>query len=223
MIKAVIFDFDGLIVDTETPWFEVFSAIYQEYGTNLPLEKWAQCIGASDKHFDPYDYLEACIQRTVDRVAVRKLSIERHAQLMEQKNILPGVEDYLKTARLLGLKIGLASSSGRDWVEKYLNQFKLIEYFDCIYTRDDVKNVKPNPDLYEKALRFFNISGDEAIAFEDSPNGLKAARTAGLCCVAIPNEITCKLDFNQDNYDIMLNSMVEKDVRELLQIFNNGQ
>jgi HAD superfamily hydrolase (TIGR01509 family) len=159
----------------------------------------------------------------VDRIAVQNLSLERHAQIMEGKNILPGVEDYLKAAKSLGLKIGLASSSSLDWVEKYLKQFTLFDYFDCIYTRDDVKNVKPDPELYEKALQFFNISGDEAIAFEDSPNGLRAAKTAGLCCVAIPNEITAKLDFNSENYDIMLSSMVEKDVRDLLLIFNKGR
>lgn len=142
---------------------------------------------------------------------------------MEQKCILPGVEDYLKIAKSLGIKIGLASSAERNWVEKYLKQFSLFRFFDCIFTHENVKNLKPNPELYEKPLILFGLSGNEAIAFEDSPNGSKAAKAAGLHCVVIPNAITGKLRFEKGNYDIMLNSMAEMDLRDIIQTFDKAK
>ncbi len=220
MIKAVIFDFDGLIIDTETPWFEVYSQIYREHGTELPLEEWARCIGASDKHFDPYVYLESLLQRPVDHVAIQNLSSKRHTQIMDGRNLLPGVFDYLQDAQKMGLKIGLASSSSREWVEKYLKRFNLLKFFDSIFTREDVRNVKPSPELYQKAIGSFGLPGNEAVAFEDSPNGLKAARAAGLYCVAIPNETTSKLHFELGNYDIRLGSMADKTLKEIVDTLN---
>jgi putative hydrolase of the HAD superfamily len=220
MIKAVIFDFDGLIIDTETPWYEVYSQIYREHGTELPLQEWARCIGASTQHFDPYAYLESLLQRSIDRAALENLSSERHTQIMEGRKLLPGVTDYLQTAQKMGLKIGLASSSHREWVEKYLKRFQLMTYFQGIFTREDVQNVKPSPELYLKALGSFGLHGNEAIAFEDSPNGLKAARAAGLYCVAIPNEITSQLNFERESFDIRLCSMAEKTLHEIVETLN---
>jgi putative hydrolase of the HAD superfamily len=216
MIKAVIFDFDGLILDTETPWYEAFSAVYQEHGAYLPVEEWALCIGTTFKHFDPYQDLESRIGKSIDRAAIQKSSLEKHTVIMKQKCILPGVEDCLKTAKSLGLKIGLASSSERSWVENFLQQFQLVQFFDSILTQENVKNVKPDPELYQKSLLSFGISGGEAIAFEDSPNGSKAAKAAGMHCVVIPNAITARLQFEKDNYDIMLSSMAEMDLKDII-------
>jgi putative hydrolase of the HAD superfamily len=112
MIKAVIFDCDGLLLDTETPWYIAFREIYQEYQVELPLEMYAQCIGNSDfVQFNPYDYLEECCKRKVDRSAIDNRVQEIHTRIMKDQTLLPGVENYLKRAKELGLKIGLASSS----------------------------------------------------------------------------------------------------------------
>jgi putative hydrolase of the HAD superfamily len=216
MMKAVIFDFDGLIVDTETPWFEVYSQIYREHGTELPLQEWARSIGASDKDFDPCGYLESLLQCSIDRAAIQNLSSERHTQIMEGRKLLPGVADYLRQAHEMGLKVALASSSGREWVEKYLKRFKLLPLFDALFTREDVREVKPNPELYQKAIDHFGIPGDEAVAFEDSPNGLTAARGAGLYCVAVPNEITSQLHFGPGSYDIRIGSMADQTLKEII-------
>lgn len=205
MIKAVIFDFDGLIIDTETPWFKAFSEIYQEHGAVLPLETWAQCVGASEKHFNPYDYLEQCINRPVDRNAIRELSQQKYALFIKGKSVNPGVLECLQTAKSLGLKIGLASSSAREWVEGYLRNLNLLDYFDYLCTKEQVKNVKPDPELYLNVLNHFGVNGDQAIAFEDSPNGASAAKQAGIYCVIVPNGITAKLNF--DCYDLKVPSL----------------
>lgn len=210
MIKAVIFDFDGLIIDTETPWFNAFSEIYREHGEYLPLETWAQCVGADEKHFDPYDYLERCIRRPVDRDSLRELSKQKFAAYFKDKSVNPGVENCLATAKSLGLKIGLASSSNREWVEGYLRELNLYDYFDYLCTKEQVKKIKPDPELFLNVLNHFGISGTEAVAFEDSPNGAKAAKRAGVYCVVIPNELTVNLPF--ETYDLKLASLADFDL-----------
>ena len=99
---------------------------------------------------------------------------------------MPGVLDYLRDAHRLGLKVGLASSSSCAWVEGHLVRLGLREYFDCVRARDDVSITKPDPALFLSAVETLGVQPCEAIAFEDSRNGLIAARRAGLHCVAVP-------------------------------------
>ncbi len=217
MIKAVIFDFDGLIIDTETPWFKTFSEIYQEHGAFLPLETWVQCVGASEKQFDPYDYLEQCINRPVDRDSLRELSKEKYAFFIKGKSVNPGVVNCLENAKSLGLNIGLASSSDRKWVEGYLKNLNLFDYFDYLCTKEQVTNVKPDPELYLNVLNNFEIAGNEAVAFEDSPNGARAAKLAGIYCVIVPNGITRNLHFDQ--YDLRVDSLEALELPALFERF----
>ena len=111
MIEAVIFDCDGLIVDTETAWYEAFCDIYRQYGAELPIEKYVQCVGTDFRYFDPYKYLELCTGKTFRREELEQELMHRHEMKMEQAQLRPGVESYLQEASELGLKIGLASSS----------------------------------------------------------------------------------------------------------------
>ncbi len=214
MIKAVIFDFDGLIIDTESPWFSAFSEIYREHGAILPVETWAQCVGADEKLFDPYEYLEKCINQPVNRDSLKELSKQKYATFIKDKSVNPGVVDCLKTAKVLGLYIGLASSSAREWVEGYLKNLNLLTYFDYICTREQVKKIKPDPELYLTVLNHFHITGKEAVAFEDSPNGARAAKGAGIYCIIVPNVITEKLKF--DSYDMRVNSLEDINLAKLI-------
>ena len=136
MIKALVFDFDGLILDTEGPEYQSWREIYQAYGCSLPLSKWAEGIGSSDT-FDPYDDLAQQLGRPVDRAAIRAKYRTRFTELMANQSILPGVEHYAFKARELGLKLGLASGSSRSWVTGHLAQFRLEAYFDSIRCADD--------------------------------------------------------------------------------------
>lgn len=214
MIQAIIFDFDGTIVETEFPDFLSWQETYQEHQCELPHSLWLSAVGGSANEFDPYGYLEQQIGRTIDRVAVSKRRRERMHALITHERIRPGVLDVIAGAQQLGIRLGVASSSGREWVEGYLTRFGLREPFEVICTRDDVERVKPDPALYRLAVSRLGIQAAAAVAIEDSRNGMMAAKAAGLKCVVVPNEVTQQLRFPEA--DLQMHSLAERPLEEWL-------
>lgn len=195
MIRALIFDFDGLILDTESPDYHSWAEIYREHGCELPLATWAVCIGGNGEGFDPYAHLEGQIGRDVDREQIRARRRARNRELIAANPVLPGVITWLTDARSMGLRLAVASSSPRAWVAGHLARLGLLARFDRIVCADDVTRVKPAPDLYRTSLQRLRVRPEHAIAFEDSRNGLLAATAAGIRCVAVPNPMTRHLVF----------------------------
>lgn len=221
MIQALIFDFDGLILDTEISAFQSWQEIYEAHGFDLPLERWAARIGGAAELFDPYEYLEAQLGRPIQREDIHDKRLQRHLALIETQVVLPGIEDYLRDARRLGLKIGVASSSPRNWVEGHLTRLGLLSFFDCMRCGDEVARKKPHPELYQGVLDTFGLRGDQAIALEDSPNGVRAAQQAGIFCVAVPNPITGQLPL--DHADLRLSSLADLPLEELISLVQKRQ
>jgi HAD superfamily hydrolase (TIGR01509 family) len=215
LIKALVFDFDGTILDTETQHYNAFQEMYKEYGSDLPLEVWGECIG-THSNFNPYEYLEKKIKKKLNHEDLRLKKTDRALALIKEQKPLPGIENYLKAAKELDLKIGLASSSSRDWVLEHLERIGLDQYFEVIKTADDVDKVKPDPGLYIKAVEELGVKPEEAIAFEDSVNGSVAAKKAGLYCVAIPNPVTRHMQFDDVNHQ--LESLAELELSALIQL-----
>jgi HAD superfamily hydrolase (TIGR01509 family) len=218
MIRALIFDFDGLILETEGPSYQSWEEVYRSFGFPLPFSTWATIIGTSQGAFDPKQELERLVGGVVDWERVGLIRRERENALIEAQPILPGVEQYLIDARRLGLKTGLASSSSCRWVVGHLTRRGLVDYFDCIRGSDDVHRTKPDPELYLSVLNELDVRGDEAIALEDSPNGIRAAKEAGMFCVAVPNPLTRQLALNMA--DLRLESLLELPLEQLLFILN---
>lgn len=188
-IRALIFDFDGLIVDSESPGFQAWSELYATHGCSLPFDKYAACIGTIGG-FDLHGYLEEQSGRSFGRTDLESACNVRWLELMKDQPLLPGVAICVSSAKARGLKLAIASSSTQKWVTRNLRKFGLLDEFDAVCTRDYVNAVKPDPALYLLALEKLAVSADEAIAFEDSPNGILAAKRAGLFCVAVPNPLT---------------------------------
>jgi HAD superfamily hydrolase (TIGR01509 family) len=138
----------------------------------------------------------------------------RYHELLGEKSVLPGVREYIAEAKRLGLYLGVASSSSREWVVGHLTDLGLQPYFDCIKCRDDVPQVKPDPALYQAVVETFALRPDQAIALEDSPNGVAAAKRAGLYCVAVPNPLTRQLSLA--HADLLLNSLADLSLEQLL-------
>jgi len=191
----LIFDFDGLIIDSESPGFQAWSELYASYGCSLPFDKYAACIGTIGG-FDLHGYLEEQSGRSFDRRQLEAVCNRRWLELMTAQPLLPGIASCVSSARTRGLKLAVASSSTHKWVTRNLERFDLLDQFDAVCTRDYVEAVKPDPALYLLALERLGVASAEAIAFEDSPNGILAAKRAGIFCVAIPNPLTRELSLD---------------------------
>jgi HAD superfamily hydrolase (TIGR01509 family) len=216
-VKALIFDFDGLILDTETPDYEVWQTIYREHGFELPQEEWGKIIGGYGlSDFDAAEHLSVLSQGRLDSASLRdRHRLESHAMTLAQ-SLLPGVMDYLHEAKRLALKLAIASSSPHSWVDTHSKRLGVFEYFDKIICADDVAvgRTKPNPDLFLLALDLLKVRKNEAIVFEDSPNGIRAAKSAGIFVVAVPNPVTAQLSI--ENANLTLRSLADLSLSELL-------
>lgn len=216
MLKALIFDFDGLIIDTELPDYESWQAVYERYGKLLPIEKWGQIVGGTGgSDFDPHSYLEELTGQALEREEIWLSRRKQYLEQVDQQPILPGVLERMAEAEGMGIRLGLASSSPANWVHGHLKRLELLERFQIIKTADDVAKTKPDPELYRLALADLGVKADEALVFEDSPNGVLAARAAGIAAVAIPNAITAQLHFEQAS--LRLDSMGDYSLVELIE------
>lgn len=216
MIDSVVFDFDGVIIDTETPQFKTWSEVFHEHGVELERRRWQEIIGGGTARFDAFEHLQNLTGRDLDREVVFESKSERYAQRIKESPTLPGVERYIEDARKLDLKIGVASSSSKDWVESLLGSRGLLRYFDCIVCRDHVENVKPDPELYLKAISLLGSSPERAIAIEDSYIGLTSAKDAGMYCVVVTNPMTQDMIF--DRADFKLDALSDISLEDLVEI-----
>ncbi len=220
MIRALIFDFDGLIFDSETPDFTSWQETYAHYGVELPRDVWNAHIGSTS--FNPYLHLEELVGRPLDRQAVWTRRKVRDNELLAAQAVLPGVENYLAEAQQLGLKIGLASSSDHSWVDNHLQRLGLFHHFVVTRCADDVGGVcKPDPAVYRAAIEALGIAPQEGLALEDSPNGVTAAKKAGLWCTAVPNQMTRELDLGHADY--ILNALTDMPLSQLITEVTNGK
>ena len=214
-IKALVFDFDGLILETEGADHQSWAELFESYGGKLPFSKWVTLIGTEEGTFDPTQELEQQLGRKLDWEQLKPQRYQRWLELIAAQSVLPGVIDYLEDSKRMGFKIGLASCSPLTWLNQHLSQRGLLHYFDTICGKDHVRVTKPDPAVYLAALETLQVGGNQAIAFEDSPNGIQAAKAAGLFCIAVPNQLTASLPL--DKADLRLNSLADIRLEALLQ------
>lgn len=214
-IRALVFDFDGLVVDTEGPVFEGWRSLYRSLGQELSEELWANVIGHGAGWFDPFPDLEAAVGRPLDREELHRARRARELDLVASQPVLPGVLDWIARAQELDLGLGVASSSSLRWVKGHLERLG-ITAFRCVRGRDSVPEgrTKPAPDLYLSAVACLGVKPAEALAIEDSGVGLTAAKSAGLRCVAVPGPLTLRNDFSKA--DLRLGSLAERTLDEVL-------
>jgi HAD superfamily hydrolase (TIGR01509 family) len=194
MIQALIFDFDGLILDTETPEVQIWQDLYSRYGQEFPLDEWVRTVvGSTVANLDPVARLEKLTGQSLDRIALHEQAHRTRLDWQVSLPPMPGVTDTLESARRLGLRLAVASSSPHGWVDAYLKRLDFWDQFDAVICREDAPRLKPSPDLFLAALSTLHLHADQALAFEDSPNGVRAAQAAGLRVIGVPNAITARL------------------------------
>src|SRR4051794_22340935 len=194
-LRAVVFDFDGLILDTEVPSFRSWQEAYDAHGATLDEADWHAAIGTL-RGLNPYELLLERATLPVPPVEeLLEMRNQRKMELVLAEAVLPGVLEWLEAAVERDLGLGVASTSPADWVEPHLERLGLRHHFHVVSCWDEHLEPKPAPDVYLAALDALAVSGAEAVAVEDSPNGVTAAKAAGLFCVAVPNGLTRSLDF----------------------------
>jgi len=218
-LRAVILDFDGLILDTETPIFEAWRTVYGRRGQELKLEAWQHALGTHGG-FDPYAHLGALLGETLSHDALLEEVQALNRAACDVQPLLPGVDALLRSARDLGLSRAVASSSTRGWVEGWLGRHGIRDLFDVLCGREDVAQVKPAPDLFLLAAERLGLPPSACVVFEDSPNGMRAARAAGMLCVAVPNALTRELELPDP--DLVLSSLADRPLAELIALLREG-
>ena len=215
MVCAVVFDFDGVILETELPQYLAWREIWSEFGHDLPLEIWASGVGTyqNPEVFDPFRDL---VRRTGLDLIEEDIDSRAEAfrdQLLQTSAPLPGVVDWITEAESVGLGVAVASSSPRRWVHQHLERLGLIDHVPVIICFDDCGIAKPDPAVYLLACEVLGLPPSEALAVEDSRNGLLAAKAAGLWCVAVPTRATAHMDFSEA--DFLLDSLQETRLQQI--------
>jgi len=206
-IAAVVFDFDGLILDTELPIFEAWSALFEAHGAPpLTIEEWGAEIGT----INGLDLPAMLLERATVPVDLDEADVWRRAHrdlLLAEQQARPGVEDWLAEADAAGLGVAIASSSEAEWVVPLLERIGLHTRFRHVVNAGGALRAKPAPDTYVEACARLGVDPAHALAVEDSAHGITAAKAAGLRCVAVPHQLTEQLDLSAA--DLRLSSLAE--------------
>jgi HAD superfamily hydrolase (TIGR01509 family) len=214
-IRAFLFDFDGLILDTETASRAGWQWLYREHGHELPPEKWSLMVGTVGG-WDPWGHLEELVGSTLDRESLNERRYAHEISLIEAEELRPGISEYIAAAERHGIKRAIVSSASRRWIDMHLTRLERAYGWDAIVTADhDTERAKPRPTLYLEALEELGVDAGEAVAFEDSPNGALGAKRAGIYVVGIPNAVTRDLGLD-GTADLVVDSLADLPPDELL-------
>lgn len=195
--RGIIFDFDGVLVDTEWAIYRSWVQLFKREGQEISIETYSPCLGAGYSHWNPADYLESLTGKHYDwevETPARQAVLEAD---LEQMGLMSGVAELLNWCKAHHIPMAVASSSSRRWVEGWLRKLNIYDDFKGVFTRTDGYPVKPDPALFLAAAKCLDIPKSQCIIIEDSENGTVAAQNAGIPCIAIPNRMTAHADFSR--------------------------
>ncbi len=204
-ISALVFDFDGLILDTEAAEYTSIAAVFSEHGATLGLDRWTAAIGQANPDGMWLDWLETDLGRPVNRDLLWIEQRQRNDLQVRRLQVKPGIEELLSAAAVAKVPCAVASSSRTRWVKPHLDRLGLLDHFETVVAREDAPNAKPSPDLYLVALQRLGIEPElahTAVAFEDSRNGSLAAVAAGLTCVVCTHDLTHHMDLTHAHHRV---------------------
>lgn len=217
MLEALLLDFDGLLYDTEGAVYDAWNYLYARYGRRLELDLWVRESigrppGASD--FDPVAHLQQLVGGELDPEAVRLAGEEGQRERLPHR-LMPGADELLQDARARGLRAVIVTSNHSENVRRHLARAGCTFSFDALVSAEgDGARGKPSPTLYREALALLDLVPRQAVALEDSPNGIAAAKAAGLTCIAVPNALT-RGAAGLAAADLVLDSLTQVDLADL--------
>lgn len=217
MLKAIVFDFDGVIIDTESVWFHIYRDwLKNEYKYDLDIKDYLVCVGSHSSEL--FKFLKKDIGEYVDGYAYEQKAMDEYIRRI---NVLPpmkGVPEFIRQAHERGLKLAIATSATEKKPKIHLERLGLLSYFDAFSTAELSKRLKPEPDIFLKAAELLGCEPEECLAIEDSGNGLEAAKRAHMPCLVVPNEVTKHCDF--EGYYRMAGSLEEVSLDGIIDDFN---
>ena len=195
--QGIIFDFDGVLVDTEWAIYQSWVKLFEREGQQISIETYSPCLGAGYSHWNPADYLESLTGKSYNWEAetpARQAMLEAD---LERMGLMPGAQELLDWCCQHHIPMAVASSSSRRWVAGWLQKLGIMEMFNGVFTRTDGYPVKPDPALFLAAQNCIGVPAEQCIIIEDSENGTISAQRANIPCVAIPNRMTRFSDFSR--------------------------
>ena len=198
--RGIIFDFDGVLVDTEWAIFSSWVELFAREGQSLSIHDYAPCLGAGYSHWDPARFLEQLTGRSYDWPAENAARQARIETELSHSKLMSGATELLEWCREQGIALTVASSSSRRWVGGWLERLGAMHFFPRIFCRTDGYAVKPDPALFLAAQQHLALPAEQCLIIEDSENGIRAARHAGIPCVAIPNRLTALCDLSAADF-----------------------
>lgn len=196
LFRAVLFDFDGVLVDTEWAIYDAWHRTFQTNGHPLPLEVYTQCIGSDFETWSPKTHLESLTGQSFDWHDLDERRQEEIVRDLAEEGPMPGAVALLDRLIAAGIPRAVVSSSSHHWVDGWLERLGLTSKFDAVVCRGDAPRIKPAPDLYLEGARRLGLDPVDCLVIEDSLNGVKSAIAAGCSVWAVPNRVTACLDFS---------------------------
>jgi len=191
---AFLFDFDGTLWDCEPLVFQAYDEYFRGFGRRLPQDRWCALMGGLDP--DPWGYLEEVTGAPVDRSAARAAVDVRKRELLAGAGLRQGVRTFLADVDARGIRRGIVSNSTRAWIAEYTRQGEIEAGWEVVECADgDAARAKPSPALYQAAVARMGVDVDRVVAFEDSTRGVRAAKSAGIRCVAVAGPLTAGVEF----------------------------
>jgi HAD superfamily hydrolase (TIGR01509 family) len=194
--SAVLFDFDGVLVDTEWAIYQAWLRTFQAHGHDLPLEIYTHCIGSDFATWSPKTHLEELTGLAFDW---HDLDARRQEEILGElthEGTMPGVIGLLDQLTHAAIRRAVVSSSSHHWVDGWLEKLAFAEHFETVVCRGDAERIKPAPDLYLEAARRLGLAPADCLVIEDSLNGVKSAKAAGMSVWVVANRVTGGLDFS---------------------------
>lgn len=194
---AVLFDFDGVLVDTEWAIYQSWKRVFEAHGHPLPLDIYTRCIGSDFATWSPKTHLEELTGLGVDW---HDLDARRQQEILldlTHEGPMPGAVEFLDQLAAAGLPCAVVSSSSHRWVDGWLAKLGLAGYFKTTVCRGDAPRIKPAPDLFLEAANRLAVAVADCLVIEDSLNGVTAAQAAGMPVWVVPNRVTAGLDFSR--------------------------
>jgi HAD superfamily hydrolase (TIGR01509 family) len=212
-VEAVIFDFDGLLMDTESPMLDSWRNEWRQHGLDLDVDTFFADHGG-DVTPERYARLARAVGPDFDQAASHARRIAYRDRLLATLGLAPGIAGWLDQAQELGIRLAVASSSPGSWVRGLLAGVHCLDRFELMACGDEVSQPKPDPGVYLLALERLGLPAARVIAVEDAPHGVAAAQAAGMRCVAIPNRHASPARFAAA--DLLLTSAAEAGLEQVL-------